>query len=358
MARHAVNLSFVIPTNNRPRELNIAVKSIADQIVKLTCDTPVRIVVLDNGSEASTKNVIDRFTHDFIDYRRFDENIDYSVAFHRMMTACPESDWVWTFGDDDFLRAGSLEFILKQLKEAPSELAFIHVAEITRWSKANSVYKGEFIDLCKNIGWLEITGFITGNICRGKRLAHAAETPRWKEYAKSAFVHSLALLEELYHDQAMFLDIPCVQTQAAQQTEECIKKWIEFNIAARYLFIATGIERMYEDEILTEKLPQKFFRYQGFHLWDRFITNFAADYLNHNQLWIEDSWANVARYAKFLDDPEIAASLEQDVEVMRGMIGVHFYMQKNLEGLRSEIEQIAIRRGESLYPYSYVNAAE
>lgn len=351
-------LTFVIPTNNRPRELNIAVKSIADQVVKLTCGTKVIIVVLDNGSEASTKNVMDRFEYDFIDYRRFDTNEDYSVAFRRMMTACHESEWVWTFGDDDLLRTGSLEFVLAQLKEAPAELQFIHVAEVTRWSKANSVYKGEFIDLCKNIGWLEMTGFITGNICRGNRLAHAVETPRWKEYAKSSFAHSLALLEELHHDQAMFLDIPCVQTQSREQTQECIQKWVDMHIPERYLFVSTAIERMYEDGILTEKVPAKFFRYLNYHLWDRFLTHFGGDYLNHNQMWIEDSWANVSRYARFLDDHDVAEKIIQDVETMRGMIGVHFYLQKNLNGLRDEIQQIALRRSEGCYPYSYLKAPE
>lgn len=351
-------ITFVIPTNNRPRELNIAVKSIADQIAKLTCDTKVSIVVLDNGSEESTKNVIDRFTHDFIEYRRFDDNQDYSVAFHRMMTACPDSDWVWTFGDDDYLRDGSLEFIIKQLKDAPDELKFIHVAEITRWSKANSVYRGEFIDICRNIGWLEMTGFITGNLCRGEFLNKAAQTPRWKEYAKSAFVHSLALLETMQHEQAMFLDIPCVQTQSREQTHECIQKWVEARIPERYLFVSTSIERMYDDGVLTEKLPPKFFRYLNYHLWDRFMTHFGGDYLNHGQMWIEDSWANVIRFARFLDDDEVSKSIVDDVEAMRGMIGVHFYMQKNLDGLRNEIQSIALRRGEGVYPYSYLKAPE
>ena len=351
-------LTFVVPTNNRPRELHLAVKSIADQVAKLTCDTKVKIVVLDNGSEETTKNVIDGFIHDFIEYRRFEDNQDYSVAFRRMMTACPDSDWVWTFGDDDLLRGGSLEFIIEQLKAAPPELAFIHVAEVTRWSKNNSVYKGEFIDLCKNIGWLEMSGFITGNICRGDRLAKAAQTTRWKEYAKSAFVHSLALLEELQHDQAMFLDIPCVQTQAREQTQECIQKWVDMHIPERYLFVSSAIERMFEDEILKEKLPPKFFRYLNYHLWDRFLTHFGGDYLNHNQMWIEDSWANVSRFARYVDDEEVANKIVQDVESMRGMIGVHFYLQKNLNGLRGEIEQIALKRGEGCYPYSYLKEAE
>lgn len=351
-------LTFVIPTNNRPQELNISVRSIADQIAKLTCDTKVKIVVLDNGSEESTKNVIDRFTHDFIEYRRFEDNQDYSVAFHRMMTACPESDWVWTFGDDDLLRDGSLEFVLEQLKAASDELSFIHVAEITRWSKANSVYKGEFIDLCRNIGWLEMTGFITGNLCRGSLLYKAAQTPRWKEYAKSAFVHSLALLETMQHEQSMFLDIPCVQTQSREQTQECIQKWVDAHIPERYLFVSTAIERMYDDGVVTEKLPPKFFRYLNYHLWDRFMTHFGGDYLDRNQMWIEDSWANVIRFARFLDDDEVAEKIVQDVEAMRGMIGVHFYMQKNLDGLRSEIEKIALRRGEGVYPYSYLKAPE
>ena len=308
----------------------------------------------DNGSAEETVTTLDalKADYDFLSVQRFDDNLDYSQAFHRMMTAVTEG-WVWTFGDDDKLLPGALDFIIEQLVSITDEFAFIHVAEIGRWSKANGLYKGTLLDLCRNIGWLEMTGFITGNICRADRLSKAANTSRWKEYAKCSFVHSCALLEELKDEQAMFIDIPCVSTQASQQTEDCIQRWIAQHIPERYLYASGAIERMFDDGILTEKLPPKFFRYQHFHLWDRFISHFGGDYLNYGQMWIEDSWANVSRYAKFLDDPDMSESIVRDVEAARGLITLHFYMQKNMDGLRAEIESIAGRHGESCYPYSY-----
>ena len=344
-------LTFVIPTHNRPQELRIAIQSIVSQIAQNTTDTKCSIILCDNGSEKETADVIAEFD-ETVSTIRYDDNTDYSVAFHRMMRAETEG-WVWTFGDDDKLMPGALKFVLEQLNNSDDDLQFIHVAEVSRWSKANGLYKGTLLDLCRNIGWLEMTGFITGNICRANRLYKASQTPRWKEYAKSAFVHSCALLEELRDDQAVFFDIPCVSTQASQQTDDCIQRWIAQHIPERYLYASNAIERMFDDGILTEKLPAKFFRYQSFHLWDRFISHFGGDYLNHSQMWIEDAWSNVSRYAKFLDDDEMAQGIVRDVEAARGLITLHFYMQKNLDGLRSEIESIALRHGESIYPYSY-----
>ena len=348
-------LTFVIPTHDRPSELRIAVKSILDQIT----DDSVSVLVLDNGSSKETQAVLDDFDgNPHFSSRRFDDNQDYSVAFHRMMTAAPLSDWVWTFGDDDKLMPGALSFMVDYLAKAPTDLAFIHVAEVTRAGKTSNAVRGALIDLCCNLGWIDVTGFITGNICRGSRLSKASATPRWKEYSKSAFVHSCAILEEFKDDQAVFLDLPLIATQSLNQTDETVKRWIDAHIPERYLYVSTALERMFDDGILTKKLPAKFFRYLNYHLWDRFISHFISDYTTGNQMWIEDSWANVARLARYIDDPDVAEGLVKDIEAARGMITLHFYMQRNIDGIRGEIDSISLRRGEARYPYSYVETAE
>lgn len=70
-------------------------------------------------------------------------------------------------------------------------------------------------------------------------------------------------------------------------------------------------------------------------------------------MWIEDSWANLTKYARLINDPEIAEKIVQDVEAARGMITLHFYMKRNLEGIRGEIKALGMRRAESLYPYNF-----
>lgn len=344
-------LTFVIPTNNRPTELRRCVLSIAAQGAE-------DILIIDNGSEPETGFAIDRLKSEYACVRsiRFDDNIDYSVAFHRMMTAAPESTWVWTFGDDDILMNGALKFIHEQLERLSNDNkppAFIHVAEVQRASGTNGCYRGTLLDLCCQFGWLEMTGFITGNIIRANRLHHAAQTPRWDYYAKSAFVHSCALLEELHADEAVFLDIPLINTQTKEQTNDSLLRWLDQRIPERYLYAAQSIDRMFEDGILTNPLPPKFFRYLTYHLWDRFLVHFCNDYINYGNMWLETAWANVILFTQHLDDPHTTSNILQDIEAARGMITLHAYMQKNLDGIKQEINSLGARREELIYPYTF-----
>ena len=345
-------LTFVIPTNNRPHELRRCVLSIATQDAE-------DILIIDNGSTKETGFAIDRLKSEYACVRsiRFEDNIDYSVAFQRMMTAAPESTWVWTFGDDDILMKGALKFINEQLERMSTDdkpPAFIHVAEVNRASGTNGCYRGTLLDLCCQFGWLEMTGFITGNIIRADRLHAAANSPRWDFYAKSAFVHSCALLEELKNDEAAFLDLPLINTQTKEQTNDSLLRWLDQRIPERYLYAAQSIDRMFEDGILTNPLPPKFFRYLTYHLWDRFIVHFCGDYTNYGSMWIEDAWASVLLFAKHINDPEVAKSVHQDVEAARGMITLHAYMQKNLDGIKQEINDLGRRREALIYPYTFL----
>jgi hypothetical protein len=312
--------------------------------------------VIDNGSENETKIAIEESFGEspFVTYRRYEDNIDYSEAFHRMMTECHESDWVWTFGDDDKLMPNALEFVLEQLRSAQETTRYFHVAEVGRCERSGKVFKGKLLDLCRNIGWLEMTGFITCNIIRGSDLYTAAQTPRWPVYERSAFVHSCALLEHMQDMDAVFIDLPVVSTQYQQQTEDSILRWIRAGIPHRYLFVADALERMHDDGVLTERQPHKFFRYLNYHLWDRFITHFCNDYLARNEMWADESLNRITRLAKFVDDDELVAQITSDVENARGMITVHHYMSNNINGLRGEIENINQRHAESVFPYGYL----
>lgn len=343
-------LAFVIPSNNRAAELEVCVRSIATQI---RSNMDAKIIILNDGSTDETGDVCDKLEgfYPFIETRHLAKHDDYSDIFRTMFRAAPESEWVWTFGDDDKLQPGALEFMYAQLEASP-QIAFFHVVEELRASGGSGAYKGAFLDLCRNFGWIELTGFITGNITRGPLLAKCAETPRWKEYSKNAFVQSCALLECLKDEQAVFLDIPLIATQHKEQTQETIDRWARNQIAVRYQFLGQALERMYEDGTLTTKMPPKFFRYLSYNIWDRFLTYMTGDYIDRYQMWSEDTWANVARFAQFIDDDAVATKLMQDVEVVRGMITLHFYMKQNQDGIFAEIASVSARRAEALYSYS------
>ena len=349
-----MKITFVIPTFNRPKELRACVISIARQITE-----DVQILIIDNGSTEETGFAIDRLKseYSFISSLRFEDNIDYSVSFKRMMQVDPNSDWgwTWTFGDDDFLMSGALSFMLEQLSRFTEEgVQFVHVAEVNRASGSSGCYRGTLLNLCSEFGWLEMTGFISGNIIRTERLNHASETPRWDLYAKSAFVHSCALLEELKNDQAVFLDLPLINTQNKEQTQEGLQGWIREKIPERYLYVSDAIERMFEEGVLENKLPPKFFRYLTYHLWDRFLVHSSVDYSSRGAAWTDQAWASVLKFANFINDEQIIQDLNRDVEAARGMTTLHFYLKQNLEAIMGEITDLSARREQLIYPYTFL----
>lgn len=350
-------LTFVIPTNNRAKELEVCIRSIADQIMQFP--TEANIIVIDDGCTDNTPELVEQLGEQYgcITYCRYDKHKDYSDVFRTMFCIAAKSDWVWTFGDDDQLQKGALKFILAQLKaedthEQPA--VFFHIAEAARASGRSGAFRGAMMDIAQNFGLIEMTGFITGNICRGYMLAEAAETPRWNEYAKSAFVQSFALFEMLMHRQMVFLDIPLIATQYADQNEETQQRWARDNISYRYLYTVTAMQRMVDDGILTTKLNPKFFRYLSYHLWDRFIHYYTGDYLAYSRCWPQEAWAMIAKFADFVNDEECAKKIRADVEAASGMITLHLFMKGNMDGIYGEIKLLSERRGTACYPWHFV----
>lgn len=344
-------LTFAIPTWNRQREVEICVRSIAEQIKAQI--RHVTILVQDDCSTDGTKESVEALQKEFpfIEYRCTDKRTDYSDAFRALFRSA-EAEWVWTFGDDDQLLPGALDMMLKTLID--TDLEFIHCVEKGRESGSKQHFKGKLLALCNNFGWLDMTGFITCNVVRGDRLREAAESPRWKKYAKSAFVQSCALLEVLKDSQASLMDVPLVATQSETQTQESIDRWAVDKIGERYMLVADCIEQMFEDGVLTNKLKRAFFRYQHYHLWDRHITYFIDDYLTKGFLRPASHWHSQARLGQFVESDEFGVALETEIDGVRGMLMLHAYMSSNLQGVKEEIEGLGLRFGESVYPWGYV----
>lgn len=343
-------LTFVIPTYNRTHTLERAIRSIAEQAPA----EGVQIKVIAHNSPEATHRLLDELEEEFpiLSWRILEAPRDYSEAFFAMFQEAPGSDWVWTFGDDDYLLPGALEFMLKQLA-LNSDLQFVHVAEKGRASGNNGLYRGKLLDLCNTFGWLEMTGFITGNICRGARLAHAAQSPRWMRYAKSAFVQSAALLEELRDDQCALMEIPVIDTQRQEVAQDTLESWVEQRIDFRYQFAGNCIETMLEEGVLTQKVKPKFFRYLSYHLWDRFISHFVSDYLLGRQLWDEGTWERIRKLALFIDDEEYAKKLHEDIDKCRGLTLLHSMLSLQLTQMDLTLQEIGQRRNQFPYPYSF-----
>ena len=351
-------LTFVIPTHSRPHTLEACIRSIASQV---TTDD-VRIRVIDDQSPMESVEILERLSGEFpfLSYRRMEVHGDYSTAFREMFCEARDSEWVWTFGDDDHLLPGALEFIRRELIEKPSDLQFVHVAETRRASGGNAIHRGTLLDLCNNFGWIEMTGFITGNITRGERLWRAAQTPRWNRYSKSAFVQSAALLEELAHDQCALFDFACMEPQRNDNgmSQDTMEKWREQNIDVRYQFAAECIEAMFEEGVLTQLLETKFFRYLSYDLMGRFLSHFAADYINQGIVYDDMTWARIEKLGLFLRDKDAARKLHEDCTAIRDITILHSGLKANLDAMLARLAVIAQSRNVFFYPYPYVGQPE
>ena len=348
-------LTFIIPTHSRPHTLEACIRSIAEQA---TAYTDVRIKVIDDQSPPESVGILERLATEFpfLSHRRMEVHGDYTTAFREMFCEARDSEWVWTFGDDDRLLPGALALIHKKLIETPTDLQFIHVAETARASGENAVHLGRLIDLCNHFGWIEMTGFISGNITRGERLWRAAQTPRWYRYAKSAFVQSAALLEELSTDQCALFDIPLMEPQRDNNglDSDTMQKWAEQNISLRYQFAAECVEAMFEDGVLTAQLAPKFFRYLSYDLPGRFISHWAADYINQGVVYDDLTFARAQKLGLFLNDPAYTKQLQDDLEALRTLTVLHSGLKQNLDIMLARIAEISERRQKQLYAYTFV----
>lgn len=347
-------ITFAIPTWKRPAHLERCVRSIADQVR----DGRTQILISEDVDDEETTETIKRLQADygFIRHVTHSPRTDYSDNFKNLFSNV-DGEWTWTIGDDDKLNPGALDFMLEHLPNQ-GDIEFIHCAEETRASGNNGYGKGSFWTLCNNFGWIEMTGYITGNIVRSERLLEAVKTRFWRFYAKTAFVQSCILLETLRDAPSAFLDLPLVGSQDRGQTDDTGQRWAEGNISGRYLYVADALELMYEEGILKQRVRREFFRYLNLHLWNRYIAYWTNDYLTQGTIMDDEVWSKVSKLATFLDDVEEAKRVINETEAARSMIRLCHYLKSNQAGIEQELRNLLDRTNEDVYPFTFVKPVE
>lgn len=265
-------ITFAVPTWNRADKLRVCIESIASQYID-----GMEILISNHGSTDHTAEVILELMqkYPFITsaYLVRGEKPDYADSFKYLFTL-PQTEWTWTFGDDDVLLPGSLAFIKKVFSD---NMEFVHVSEKKRSSSTGHLSRGSLFDLCNVYGFIDMTGFITGNIIKTKHLKAASELPSWPIYARSAFVQSLSILEVCKDMPSGLLDWPIIDSQDAEQTMETSVTWTAMDIPTRYFHLIDGLQDMRARGILKEVDPP-FFRYLSYFLWDRFCQNIVSSF--------------------------------------------------------------------------------
>lgn len=304
-------LTFCIPTWNRVKQVERCIRSIASQIK----GDEAEILVSDHGSTDGTWDRLVDLQMEFPFLRKVRlERYEGSDFQHNFQHCFSQSitPWTWTFGDDDLLLPGSLETILQTLQKFDGD--FIKVGERARASENPSFKRGTLLQLCESFGWLDMTGFITGNVVRTFRLVSAVNSPHWYKWCKNAFPQSCALLEALHDRPSMFIDLPLIDTQ--EKPADDYKRWEMNNTATRYFYVDEALRDMMDRGVLPLSLDNVFFRYHSYFLWDRLISNMISDYSTFPDKPQIHLWEHITGLANLLADEQCIILKKRIKEVM------------------------------------------
>lgn len=335
-----MRLVFAIPTWNRAQKLLQCVTSIAEQ-------KPDAIFISDNCSDDQTAEVCKLLAekYSFVTYTRLNKHV-YAEENFKNVVSFAQGDYIWTFGDDDILIPGAIDFARKLLE---LNLDFYHVAEVQR-SSTDTVVKDTLLNLCNRFGFLETTGFISCNITRAEKLKAAYATHNWEVYTHSAFSHSLALLEVLADNESMLVDVGMIR--AADEDKETVERWQLEQTTSRYIYISEGLLLLRNAGIIPEKLSETFFRYLSGSLIKRMMNDYMARTFTPETPVTDREWKCFEDMIGFIEEPRGILLMEWFKRVesacIKGLPGIleAFYVAN---GIRAEANTIQLPE----YPYTY-----
>lgn len=182
-------LSICIPTWNRAKYLDISLNSFIDNLKDVQTGE-VELLISDNASTDDTPIVVQKYI-DLglpISYNRNEENIGAAGNFIKCMQWA-SGKYIQLLGDDDLLKCGAINLILKELRRDDYGLVYIH--KFSRLGDKNIIYENRS-DFLKTISyWIT---FMSGSIFRSDivdivdaekyRNTHLLQVPF---YLKSAF---------------------------------------------------------------------------------------------------------------------------------------------------------------------------
>jgi glycosyltransferase involved in cell wall biosynthesis len=303
-------ITFAIPTWNRADKLEICIKSMLDQIID-GGHRDVKISVFNNASTDNTEKVLKEYKYSFpeiISYKTGIEHVNCQESFKQAFLM-PETEYMWTFGDDDILYENGLNVVINLLKKY--DLSFVHGAEFNRVSNEHRTYRASLLELCSGFGFIEMTGFISGNIFKSKPLQDVINSSDYEIYKKSAYSHSLLIMDAFADHNAAFINAPIVDLQDRVQTATTCTRWNEENTSLNYTYTGGGIERLLQKKRIPEVLPDDFFRYLSVNLFTKILYNFY-DHSNSYTVKIDqDLWDNVRKLAITLREEERERMLSQ-----------------------------------------------
>ncbi len=336
-------ITFAIPTYNRAERLRACVESIASQ-------KPARILIMDDGSTDNTQEVCREMSkkYSFIVRHHAGDRLNFAGNYKRMMSRV-ETEYVWTFGDDDLLMPMALSFMENVIKN--TRFDFYHVAETIRSAKAEALH-GTVFSVCNDIGWLEFTGFISCNIGRTDLMQKGVASASWDLYAESSFPQSLAILETMADRSAMMGEMGCVQSAVVGDADTA-KRWAEDSICWRYLYVAKGLKHLIEAGKIPAKVSETFFRYIEGSLFDRLMRDFNGRVVLAPDEVHESDW-DCLQFLADMVEGERGDSIRTWVSGIRAKVREEIHYWRDAVAAYGRLSQVANSIKFPVYSLSYL----
>lgn len=366
-----LRIAIAIPTFNRLDKLKVAIESIKNQ--QISSDFELYCVISNIASDDGTSDYLDSLEDygnlKFIVWNQKEENI--YLNWRRCAEAIPDFiDWVWFHGDDDYIVDSlAVKKIVDFLRlQANDGVSFVHISQSRRSSGTGRIIEGSLFDLCNEIGFHEVLGWMSSLFVKRDRFVKAIlasteinlsiKNPEdWLRLKISAFAHSSALLQECLNERAIYLDVGFVEPQDLSQTDESIAVWQTTFTGERYFYLVDDILKLYEDGVVVRKLKTSFYRYINYSIWDRYLSYLISD-ADKNGLITESAfshWQRVQRMAETLEsdvDKKMLLALQRSIFKL---VNQYLVVKTNLTVLQDFLGQEYEKLNAGSYPFKVLS---
>lgn len=336
-------ITFTIPTWNRADKLKVCLDSILSQVVD-----GIKIAVYNNSSDDETENVLKAYSAKYpcIKYKTGTNHVKAQDSF-RNAWLMAETKFMWMFGDDDLLATNGLATVMDVLKR--KDVEFIKAAEFTRCNGENRTYFSTTLDLCSAFGFVEMTGFISGNICKTDKLHEVLKHD--EQYKAASYYQSLVILDALADSKAAFINAPIVDLQERIQTNETCARWYKEDVPLHYVDIGDGLVFMRDKGRIPAKLSKDFFRYLDGNMFAKVLFNFY-DHSVRQKSYIEQTyWDKVDKMVSFLEDGE---KVEKIIPAFRKSIELYVDSLNKSDEILIMVKETHDPSNDVVYPFNYV----
>jgi glycosyltransferase involved in cell wall biosynthesis len=288
-----MKFAVVIPTYNRVDHLGRAVEAILQQ--RISPDIDLYCIISNTASTDATHEYLTNLKSNKIKFIIHSSLEDSTyINWRKSAEIIPDDiDWIWFHGDDDyFVKHDAIQIVCDQIAHAGnSKLTFIHACQARRSTNSGKVIEGGLLQLCNQIGYHEILGWMSSIVMKADRFRESIldieqvySVEEAFEKKVSAYSHSYKILEKCHSDDALFVDLPLIDLQDSEQTTDTQIRWRNEKIGERYFFVIDDLFKLKSLGILGGGLSFVFFRYLTGYFWDRYVLSILSDLIANNDI--------------------------------------------------------------------------